>query len=422
MHDKRAISGTVAILIVIVAVIIIGGVYWYVTRPPPVTEVKIGAVYPLTGPIAPHGKTIKDTIDWYFEGINAAGGIKSLGGIPVKLIWADSEGDPKVGASEIERLITTEKVHMLIGCYQSAVTITAAEVAQRYKIPMHIYAGSDPILQQGYDYVFRSHSSVAMFARPPVVFYRDAGIKNVAIINENTMFGHTTGTAYEKYCEDFGIDVVLHEEYDAKAVDFTPLVTKLKAANPEAILACGYLADSVKIITTIKEQGLNVKAIAGAEGGHGMVDFVELLGDDAEYVMVGVTCPMDVKLPETIDFFSRYRAKFGKDPDTIAGMAVQQAETVYHVLEAAGSLDPEDLREAFYKIDFVSSIGRVKFQKEEVEFGLGPMLNQNPYAMAGLQQVQNGKHITVAVYPADVYSPDIVPGRPIFPMPPWEER
>ena len=112
-------------------------------------EILIGAVYPMTGDLADSGKTMQEGIDMAIEEINEAGGID---GREIKVIYGDSKGDSAAGMLEAERLITQENVDVLIGCYQSGVTVTVAQIAEQYQVPL-ITANetSDALTAHGYE-------------------------------------------------------------------------------------------------------------------------------------------------------------------------------------------------------------------------------------------------------------------------------
>ena len=103
--------------------------------PAQAATVRIGNIEPMSGPSATLGQQGKAAREMALEEINAAGGIKSLGGMKLELIYADSESKPEKGVAEAERLINTEKVHVLTGCWNSAVTYPTTAVAERYGIP-----------------------------------------------------------------------------------------------------------------------------------------------------------------------------------------------------------------------------------------------------------------------------------------------
>src|SRR5260370_21949761 len=110
-------------------------------------EVKIGAIYPLTGAAASSGLEMKNALELAAEMINngakglnlplsGSGGLPNLKGAKIRLVFGDHQSNPQVGATEAERLITQEKVVALIGCYASNVTATANQVTQRYHLPL----------------------------------------------------------------------------------------------------------------------------------------------------------------------------------------------------------------------------------------------------------------------------------------------
>ena len=132
-------------------------------------EIALGAVYPLTGSQAPTGIDLKNGIDLAVELINSGkadfnlplvkdgGGLKNLGGAKLKIVYGDSQADPQKGQSETERLITSEKVTAMLGAYNSAVTATASQAAERLAIPFVNPDSSSPTLvTNGYNWFFRS--------------------------------------------------------------------------------------------------------------------------------------------------------------------------------------------------------------------------------------------------------------------------
>ncbi len=129
--SKSLLAAIVVIVVIIVAVAVLmmqrgGGA---------VREVKVGVVLPLSGKLAETGADLKRGLEFAVEEINKAGGIKSLGGAKIVLVFGDSAGKPETGAAEAERLITEEKVVAMLGSYQSAVTKTVSEVCERYPCP-----------------------------------------------------------------------------------------------------------------------------------------------------------------------------------------------------------------------------------------------------------------------------------------------
>ncbi|MGD8335680.1 MAG: ABC transporter substrate-binding protein, partial [Desulfobacterales bacterium] len=131
-RSKSVLLNVRLCLAVTVAVLVLGTG----TGPQAAEEVvRIGNIIPLSGPSASVGQQGRNAREMAVDEINAAGGIKSLGGAKLEMLYADSESKPEKGVSEAERMINTEKVHLLTGCWNSAVTYPTTAVAERYGIP-----------------------------------------------------------------------------------------------------------------------------------------------------------------------------------------------------------------------------------------------------------------------------------------------
>ena len=122
-------------------------------------DVKIGFVLPLSGGAATIGNQTKVGAEVAVAQINAAGGVKSMGGAKLVPLFADSQSKPDVGVAETERLITRENVAMVVGAYNSGVTFPATELAERYKTPWLVTgAVKDEITERNFKYVFRPNN------------------------------------------------------------------------------------------------------------------------------------------------------------------------------------------------------------------------------------------------------------------------
>ena len=130
------------------------------------SEIVIGAVYPLSGNLAKVGTDIKDSIELAAEIVNddvdlpvplgKGKGLPGLGGARVRVVFADHQSSPERGLSEAERLITQEHVVALLGSYNSNVTATASQAAERLKIPFLNETSTSPLLTaRGFKWFFR---------------------------------------------------------------------------------------------------------------------------------------------------------------------------------------------------------------------------------------------------------------------------
>ena len=172
------------------------------------TTIKIGNIIPLSGPSASVGQQGKNAREMAVEEINAAGGIKSLGGAKLEMLYADSESKPEKGVSEAERLINTEKVNVLTGCWNSAVTYPTTAVAERYGVPFIVPVSvSDKITEQGFKNVFRIAAKDSWWTRDQFSFLKDmqtefnTPVKKLAFVYENGDWGKGMASQWKKLAE-----------------------------------------------------------------------------------------------------------------------------------------------------------------------------------------------------------------------------
>ena len=135
------------------------------------SEIKIGTLYPVSGDLAKLGEQCVNGVKLAVDEINAAGGIKSMGGAKLTLVEADSQGKPDVGISEVERLVQQDKVSAIIGTYQSSVALPATQAAERLQTPFVIsMAVADDITDKGYKYIFRICPKASWYAKDQIAF------------------------------------------------------------------------------------------------------------------------------------------------------------------------------------------------------------------------------------------------------------
>jgi branched-chain amino acid transport system substrate-binding protein len=121
-------------------------------------EIRIGVLTALTGPTAKFGQGQKNALTLALEEINDDGGIASLGGAKITLVYGDTRGNGDTGATETERLITEEKVVAVIGAFQSGVAMPSSAVAERLQVPWVNFATVDTLTQRGFKFIFRAHA------------------------------------------------------------------------------------------------------------------------------------------------------------------------------------------------------------------------------------------------------------------------
>lgn len=315
--------------------------------------VKIGNIEPLSGPSAAVGIQGKKAREMAVEEINAAGGIKALGGAKLELLYADSKGDPTVGVTEAERMINSEKVHLLTGCWNSAVTYPATQVAERYGIPFIVPVSvRDTITERGFKNIFRIAAKDSWWTRDQFQFLKDmqkefgADVKKVAFVYENGDWGTGFAEGWRKLAKAAGYEVVLDEPYPSTASDLTPVVIKLKRAKPDVVFMTSNAADAILLTNTMAEMKVNVKAIIASGGGHADPSFIAAAGKNAEYLFDIVEWETDLNRPGLKATNDKFKAKHGQNLNGESVDAYAAMYLIKDVLERSKSLDPAKIREA----------------------------------------------------------------------------
>ena len=381
--------------------------------------VRIGNIIPLSGPSASVGQQGKNAREMAVEEINAAGGIKSLGGAKLEMLYADSESKPEKGVAEAERLINTEKVNVLTGCWNSAVTYPTTAVAERYGIPFIVPVSvADKITEQGFKTVFRIAAKDSWWTRDQFAFLKDmekefnTPVKRLAFVYENGDWGKGFAGQWKKLAQEGGYEVVLDEPYPSTATDLSPVVQKIRRSRADVLMLVSNAADAILLTNTLAEYKVKLKAIIASGGGHADPSFLQATGNNARYMFDIVEWETDVNKPGAREANAKYKAKYGEN---LTGEAVDAYLAVYvlaDALERAASLDPAKIRDALAATDYKSGPGMI-VGYDAVQFDSS---GQNKNAALVMVQINDlGKGLErITVWPKNARRAGYTP---VFPMP-----
>ncbi|MEB3779349.1 MAG: ABC transporter substrate-binding protein [Desulfurococcales archaeon] len=413
----------VTVVIVVAAALFLGG------GQEQVSEIKIGVILPLSGRLAETGADLKNGIEFAIEEINAQGGIKACGGAKLTPVYGDSAGKPETGAAEAERLITQENVLALVGAYQSSVTKTASEVAERYQVPFVNPDSTSPALtKRGYKWFFRVTPHDEMFAAQQAEFIDwlnqkyGLGLKTFAIIHEDTEFGSKVAEAWEKYFTQHGYQLVEKVSYHAATVtSLDSEVQKLKSKNPDILLAASYIQDAILLVQTMKAQGFAPKVFLAQDAGFINPSYVKQVGKDGWYIF-----SREVFSPDLIDKISklkevndRYRAKYGVDLNGNSARDYTGIWVLYYALEEAckkaSPANPDEFRKALR-----DALANLELSQDQIIMPWrGVKFDENGQNILGqgliVQMFEDGKYHVV-------YPEDFAVREPVVPFPAWGER
>jgi len=388
-------------LAIIVASTLICGGLAFAAEP-----IKVGVVLPLTGAQAKFGEIEKNSFLMALEAFNKAGGVN---GRPIELLIEDDTGKPDVGRSAVEKLISQDKVIFLTGGYSSEVTYAICQMAQQRKIPFLVTTGSaDNITEKGWDYVFRISPPVSEYPKALLSFLKEVvQPKTVAILYENSLFGQSGSKTFTKDCESAGYKILVKEGYEHGAVDFKPILVKVKAAKPDLIYMISYVMDAGLLMRQSKELDLNPKLFVGGAAGFTLPEFVQNAGEAAENVFSATLWVPNLPYPGAKEYFDNYKAKFKIPTEYHGAEAYASMQVVADVLKRAKELTPAGVREALVATDTKTVFGPVKF----ISYGKKKQQNELPTYL-----VQWQKGALETVWPKNVTTKPYV-----YPVPPWKK-
>lgn len=309
--------------------------------------INVGVAVPLSGANAQFGVNSRNGIELVADQINAAGGIKSLGGAKINLVVADSTSTPTSAANVAQRMITQNRVSAILGAFASSLTIAISEVTERRDVPLLTMSFADQVTGRGFKNVFQVVAKASVIGAAQfdgtLAIAKAAGqtLERVAIMYEDTAYGTAQAVGLREGARKAGVQLVMDDAYPLGITDVTPLINKLRASGAQAVFPVSYLSDSLQIIRVMRQQGITIPAIGGA-AGYVIPDFEKGLGEFAEGVLS--ISPANYDLAP--DLTEQFRKRFGY---FMVHEAVEHAvcmDVLAQAIEKAGKADPASVRDA----------------------------------------------------------------------------
>ncbi len=347
------------------------------------SEIRIGATLALSGRFTPMVGTFDRLCYSWAKFVNARGGIyvkaydKKL---PVKFIIYDDKSEPAESAKFYERLVTVDKVHLLLGPFSSHITKAAVTVADKYKIPMVMAEANDAkIFEERYKYSVNQVDLADTESYGYLEMLKAEGhVKTIAFIAEDTL--HSTGALRGgvKRAQELGLEVVLQEIAPPDAKDFTAILLKLKQANPDVVYVEAFPGFEISFMKQAFELGLKPREFFN---GHIVEAVLKALGPRAEGLAGVVYWAPGLPYPGGDDFQTVLKdagIEWAKQMES--SIHFQSFQVIAQAIEKSGSLDPEALNKVLHETVFQTLAGEIV----HTENGLG---NSRSYPV----QVQGGE-------------------------------
>ncbi|MHB8782999.1 MAG: amino acid ABC transporter substrate-binding protein [Desulfobacteria bacterium] len=373
--------------------------------------IKIGAVLPLSkAAFSQAGEEQRRGLLMALAEINQGGGVL---GKKVELLIEDDTGEPSVGIGAAEKLLTRDKVVALIGGYSSTITFAQMNAIQRLEPVVAWTGASSTMVEHEFGpkrWFFHYH---------PWDYHRQSTIRNflmgisprpktIAIAYEDGIYGTTSRDYVVKYLKEKGFNIVFDERFKSGSSDFTPMLTKIKKANPDVFYWVAYAGDTTLIMKQAKEIDFNPKLFLSVAVN--FPQYKESLGDTGNYVAgVDVWIPA-LKNPETVTWLKKFKKAYpGRTPEYWAPLAYTNLMTVVDAIRRAGSTDKNKMISALEKTSYDSPFGKITFKKSE-EGGIHQAIDEQI-----ITQWQNGSARIV-------WPPKKATSKLIYPAPNWKNR
>jgi len=325
--------------------------------------VRIGHVAAMTGPVAHFGKDSENGVRMAIEALNARGA--TIGGRKVKWVLApeDDAGEPKQATAAAQKLADA-KVNGVIGHETSGTTIPASKIYYDAGIPQITASSTNPAYtKQGFNTTFRVVANDIQLGRALGRYaVKTIGAKRVAVIDDRTAYGQGLVSEFVNGLRQQNVNVVAKEFTNDKATDFSAILTRIRASNPDLVFFGGMNAVAGPMLRQMKQLGLNVKMM----GGDGICsdEMHKLSGGtmaDGQVVCAEAGGVEEAGKAGMDKFRADYKKRFGIDVQIIAPYSYDATLLLAEAMNKAGSSAPAKYLPTLAKIRYKGVTGNIAF-------------------------------------------------------------
>lgn len=331
--------------------------------------IKIGAIFSATGPASFLGEPERNTVLMLQDQINAKGGLL---GRPVEIIVYDDETDVNKCVLNADKLLKKDKVIAVVGPTVSGNTLAIANKFSAAQVPMVSCAAAEKIVKPVNPWVFKTPQSDRHAVERILEHAASQGYKKIASITVSNGYGQAGRAVIKELVPAKGFELVADEVYGPKDTDMTAQLTKIKGANPDAIICWGTNPGPAVITRNRVQLGMDTPLYQS----HGVASkkFIELAGKAANGVMlpagrlaVAAQVPDDNKQkPVLMEYIKEYEDRFDIPVSTFGGYGWDSMNLIVNAIEKTGSTDPKAIRDAIEQTQgFVGQSGIFSFSPED---------------------------------------------------------
>ena len=349
-------------------------------------EIKIGANFELTGNVANYGSATLDGLKLAIKEVNDAGGVN---GKKITIVDADNKSEASEAVNAATKLISDDKVKVIVGPAVTANVIAESQVATDDKIPVVAPDATSPEVTvengQVKPYIFRSCFIDPQQGTVMAKFATENLKAKTAVIyvDNSTDYSKSLGKVFKEKFEAAGGKVLDQQAFVAKDQDFKATLTTLKAANADVIFVPAYYEEVGKIVKQARELGITCP-ILGTDGWDDS-KVADIAGADALNNTFFSTHYSD-KDDSVKGFVEAFKQEYGHMPNVFAALGYDAGKMIVDAIKRAGSDDPEKIRQALEETkDLQVGTGTITMDK-----------NHNPIKQAVILENKNGDRVMVA--------------------------
>jgi branched-chain amino acid transport system substrate-binding protein len=326
-----------------------------------IEEVVIGVVGPMTGAAAQSGNNMRDAVALGIEELNEKG---IPGGIRLRMVVVDDEGNPTKSINGNTRLVYNENAKAVIGAVHSSCTLANMVVTQEAGIPQITPISTSPeITEQGNKWIFRTAATDAVQATNIVnIALEKLGKERLAAIYVSNDYGRDGYKVLDKVATEMGRPPVAAESFNRGDKDFSSQLLKIKGANPDTLIIWSLYEEAALIAKQVAQMGLDVQLMGG--GGLTNSKYVELGGPATEGTIMCQTYHPSSQEAHVKTFTEKFNSKYGRDPDPNAAQSYDAIMILGQAMRKAGVEDPAAIRDAIAAVESFNGVtGKITFDE-----------------------------------------------------------
>ena len=342
----------------------------------------IGAIFPLSGPVAFFGIESNDGAILAVERINAAGGLLDR---QLVLISEDDQNIPEHTINAFMSLTTRDNVGLIVGSSTSGATIAVSTLAQQTGVVLISPSATNINVTKAGDFIFRATFVDTFQGIVGAEFaFNNLGARRAGVLfDQGADYNTGLANAFRDHFESLGGQVVAFEAYMTGDVDFNAQITRMAATNPDIVYLPNFFNDVALQIMQLRGQGVNVPLL----GGDGWGGVTDLIGEEAANTFWTGKFAPDTTTPMGIEFVRAFEARFNRTPSQFAAVGYDAMMIVAEGIRNAGSFDPPAVRDAMARIEGNFVTGHLRFDE-----------NRNPIKGVTILQILNRNGVMVNAY------------------------